>query len=186
MYPLPDLRTARTHIRLPREDDAERLLAYRLGNRAHLAPWEPERDEGYFSLEGCERAIAEQIAAAHADRAYPLLALDPDERAVVASFTFSNVARGIFQACHLGYGVAAEQQGKGVMFEVLQAGLSWAFEDLRMHRVMANYMPENQRSERLLQRLGFEREGYARSYLKIAGAWRDHVLTALLHPDARG
>ncbi|KGI78908.1 GNAT family N-acetyltransferase [Oleiagrimonas soli] len=186
MIPLPDLRTERTHIRLPREDDAERLLAYRRDNRAHLAPWEPERDDGYYTLEVCERAIVEHIEAAHADRAYPLLVLSPDDSVILATFTFANVVRGIFQACHLGYGIAADRQGEGLMHEALQAGLVWAFDDLRMHRVMANYLPDNERSERLLQRLGFEREGYARSYLKIAGAWRDHVLTALLHPDARG
>ena len=39
-----------------------------------------------------------------------------------------------------------------------------------------------ERSGRLLERLGFEREGYARRYLCIAGAWEDHVLTALVRP----
>jgi ribosomal-protein-alanine N-acetyltransferase len=58
---------------------------------------------------------------------------------------------------------------------------------LRLHRVQANHLPENQRSARLLQRLGFRVEGLAREYLYINGAWRDHVLTALTYPqfDAR-
>jgi ribosomal-protein-alanine N-acetyltransferase len=53
---------------------------------------------------------------------------------------------------------------------------------LRLHRVMANYVPENERSARVLEKLGFEKEGYARSCLKIAGKWRDHILTAKLNP----
>jgi ribosomal-protein-alanine N-acetyltransferase len=44
---------------------------------------------------------------------------------------------------------------------------------------MANYMPANERSGKLLKRLGFTVEGYARDYLFIAGAWQDHVLTSL-------
>ena len=52
---------------------------------------------------------------------------------------------------------------------------------LRLHRVQANHLPENQRSARLLQRLGFRVEGLAREYLYINGAWRDHVLTALTY-----
>ena len=48
-----------------------------------------------------------------------------------------------------------------------------------IHRIMANYMPHNQRSGGLLARLGFEKEGYAKDYLLIDGQWRDHVLTAL-------
>ncbi|EFE23404.1 hypothetical protein EDWATA_01566, partial [Edwardsiella tarda ATCC 23685] len=46
-----------------------------------------------------------------------------------------------------------------------------------------NYMPHNQRSGALLQRLGFEKEGYAKNYLLINGKWQDHVLTALTTPD---
>jgi [ribosomal protein S5]-alanine N-acetyltransferase len=43
-------------------------------------------------------------------------------------------------------------------------------------------MPANTRSARLLERLGFEREGMARAYLKIADKWEDHVLTARINP----
>ena len=57
------------------------------------------------------------------------------------------------------------------------------FHALKLHRIMANYMPTNVRSARLLRRLGFVPEGFARDYLFIAGAWQDHVLTALTHPD---
>ena len=48
---------------------------------------------------------------------------------------------------------------------------------------MANYMPINERSGRLLRSLGFQVEGYARDYLYVGGAWRDHVLTALTNPN---
>jgi len=68
------------------------------------------------------------------------------------------------------------------MSEALRAGDGFAFEELRLHRIMANYRPENERSARLLERLGFVREGIARDYLFVDGAWRDHVLTSLTHP----
>ena len=74
--------------------------------------------------------------------------------------------------------VALRRQGQGLMQEVLETALPWAFHKLDMHRVMANYMPRNERSGRLLERLGFEREGYAKRYLQIAGVWEDHVLTS--------
>ncbi|MGL4717164.1 MAG: 30S ribosomal protein S5 alanine N-acetyltransferase, partial [Aeromonas sp.] len=44
------------------------------------------------------------------------------------------------------------------------------------------YMPANQRSGALLERLGFEREGFARAYLLINGRWEDHILTSLINP----
>ncbi len=67
------------------------------------------------------------------------------------------------------------------MREAFEAGLAWAFGELGLHRVMANYLPRNERNARLLDRLGFEREGYAGHYLQIARQWKDHVLTAKIH-----
>jgi [ribosomal protein S5]-alanine N-acetyltransferase len=180
---LPHLQTPRTHIRLATEADAPLLLQYRLENHAHLAPWEPLRASEYFTLAHCMRTIVEGRAHAVHDRGYPLFAFDVDERNILATFTFANIVRGAFQACHLGYGVAACMQGQGLMLEILRPGIGWAFGELGLHRVMANYLPRNERSAKLLAKLGFEREGYAKRYLQIAGVWEDHILTALVRPD---
>jgi [ribosomal protein S5]-alanine N-acetyltransferase len=180
---LPLLQTPRTHIRLADGADAPRLLRYRLENQSHLSPWEPLRESEYYTLAHCERTIAEGRAHAYQDRGYPLLAFDRDEQDILATFTFANIVRGAFQACHLGYGVAARMQGHGLMLEILRPGLAWAFNELGLHRVMANYLPRNVRSAKLLAQLGFEREGYAKRYLQIAGVWEDHILTALVRSD---
>lgn len=101
---------------------------------------------------------------------------------MLAGCNFTNIVRGIFQACHLGYSVDHAWQGQGLMQEVVQAGIAYMFDTQGLHRIMANHMPSNVRSEKLLRTLGFEREGYARAYLKIAGEWQDHVLNALVNP----
>jgi ribosomal-protein-alanine N-acetyltransferase len=177
------LQTGRTCIRLPEPSDAAKLLRFRVENRAHLAPWEPLREDSYYTLEHCGQAIIDGQEAARLDRGYPFLVFSSDGEDVLATFTLANVVRGAFQACLLGYGVSAGQQGRGLMHEALEAGLAWAFDELDLHRVMANYLPHNERSARLLERLGFEREGYARDYLQIAGQWQDHVLTAKIRRD---
>jgi [ribosomal protein S5]-alanine N-acetyltransferase len=181
---LPYLQTPRTRIRLADAADASRLLHYRVENKAHLSPWEPLRESEYYTLAHCVKSIADGHSHASQDRGYPLIAFDPDEQQILATFTFANIVRGVFQACHLGYGVAAHMQGQGLMREILQAGIEWAFGELDLHRVMANYLPGNERSAKLLEQLGFEREGYAKRYLQIAGVWQDHILTALVRPDA--
>jgi len=84
--------------------------------------------------------------------------------------------------CEVGYVGDVLTAGRGLMREALEATLDHAFHELRLHRVMANYRPENARSANLLARLGFVREGYARDYLFIDGAWRDHVLTSRTNP----
>lgn len=178
----PLLLAARCRLRLAGVADAPALCRYRVENRAHLAPWEPLRDEAFYTLQHAERTLADAAEAIRQDRGYPWLVLDRDGDAILATFTFANVVRGPFQACHLGYGIAARAQGQGLMHEALQAGLAWAFDELGLHRVMANYLPRNERSARLLARLGFEREGYAKRYLQIAGVWEDHILATRIRP----
>jgi [ribosomal protein S5]-alanine N-acetyltransferase len=175
---LQPLVTRRALVRLAESGDAVRLRRYRVENREHLAPWEPWREAAYYELEHCVQTLADARAAVRLDRAYPMLALDLAGEEILACFTFANVVRGAFQACHLGYSIAAKRQGQGLMHEALEAALPWAFQQLELHRVMANYMPRNERSGRLLERLGFEREGYARQYLQIDGVWEDHILTS--------
>jgi ribosomal-protein-alanine N-acetyltransferase len=180
---LHPITTARTLIRLADATDASRLLRYREENRAHLAAWEPLRDNAYYTMAHCLQTLAESREVVRLDRAYPFVVLDLSGAEIVACLTFANVVRGAFQACHLGYSIAAQRQGKGLMHEALSAALQWAFDELALHRVMANYMPRNQRSADLLQRLGFEQEGYAKRYLQIAGEWEDHVLTSRIRDD---
>ena len=67
------------------------------------------------------------------------------------------------------------------MFEALSLTNAYMFADLGLHRIMAGYLPHNDRSGKLLDRLGFEKEGLARKYLKINGRWEDHVLTSLIN-----
>ncbi len=85
-------------------------------------------------------------------------------------------------ACHMGYSVDQKYEGKGVMKALCQNVINYAFEELSLNRVMANYMPRNHRSAKLLQSLGFCIEGEVKRYLQINGVWEDHVLTSLLNP----
>jgi ribosomal-protein-alanine N-acetyltransferase len=95
----------------------------------------------------------------------------------------NGIVRGVAWYCNLGYGLAENRQGRGIMREALQLAIQYGFKDLNLHRIQANYMPHNRRSGGLLRRLGFTVEGYARDYLYLNGAWEDHVLTSLTNPN---
>ncbi|MDD2869178.1 GNAT family N-acetyltransferase [Neomegalonema sp.] len=179
----PIFATERAWIRPVCGADAERLRAYHLANRAHLAPWEPERPEGFHDPEAWRARAALQAENIRQGSGYHFLAGLHGSGEILALCAFSNVARGAFLACHLGYSIDGAHQGRGLMSEILSALIPHVFQDCGLHRIMAAHLPENERSARLLARLGFEREGHARAYLKIAGRWRDHVLTARIAPD---
>jgi [ribosomal protein S5]-alanine N-acetyltransferase len=182
MTGLPRLDTARTIVTLLQPEHAPLLLRYQLDNRDHLAPWEGVRDEWFFSIDTAQQRIDNAVRAFEEDRGVTLAALDRAGGDIVALCGFSNIVRGLFQACHMGYSVARRHEGQGLMREVAEAGIGYMFDVAGLHRIMANYMPANTRSARLLERLGFEREGMARAYLKIAEKWEDHVLTARINP----
>ena len=153
---------------------------YENANREHLAPWEPLRDPGYFSVDNARARTLLQVASMDEGEALLLLLLDPDDGEVLGRCSYTNIVRGVFQACHLGFSLAAAAQGRGLMARALRVANRYCFEQLGLHRIMASHLPRNARSERLLESLGFEKEGYARAYLKIAGVWEDHVLRALV------
>ncbi|MEL7541919.1 MAG: ribosomal protein S5-alanine N-acetyltransferase [Pseudomonadota bacterium] len=161
------------------------LRTYYLDNAEHLDPWEPGRSVD-FHTRSAWRARLLAVAEDHkAGRALKLVIRAREGGGVLGVCNYSNIIRGSFQACHLGYSLAQSAQGKGLMFEALEASLHHVFTKLNLHRVMANYIPENERSGRLLARLGFEKEGVAKDYLHINGVWRDHVLTSKINPMFR-
>ncbi|NMH64163.1 ribosomal protein S5-alanine N-acetyltransferase [Shewanella salipaludis] len=174
--------TSRTRLEIQAPAAAPLLLSYHRENRQHLAPWEPVRGEDYLTLGHWQQASAAAQAGFDDGSDYKFVALNKARTDIIGMANFTCVSRGAFQACFLGYSIAHKYQGQGLMQEILTAGLDYVFNEVGLHRVMANYMPDNERSAALLARLGFEREGYAKSYLKIAGSWQDHVLTSKVNP----
>ena len=163
---------------------AEAIVNFYIDNTAHLRCWEPEKSEDFYDLSLWRARLAMREKEMSRDQALYLVAMDDCEQYVIGLCTLSNISRGAFQACYLGYSIDQKFEGKGLMSQLVSQALKCAFLDLNLHRVMANYIPSNTRSAALLKRLGFEEEGYAKKYLKINGQWEDHVLTSLAAESA--
>lgn len=170
-------------IKIIDQSDAQRLYDFYHDNRLHLIPWEPERPESFYTFAYWDEQIRARDVEMLAGRAVFFIAVN-DEGKMIASCNLTNIVHGVFQAGYLGYAVAREYEGKGVMKSLCQHVIHHAFDELKLNRIMANYLPRNERSGWLLESLGFEREGYAKRYLKIHGRWQDHVLMALVNPNS--
>jgi len=162
---------------------AGRMATYMERNIDRFAPSMPAPGPG-FPSEAYHRGLIDRWLTEWAQGTSARLVLfegDEDGR-VVGNVSYTGIVRGPVQACFLGYMLERDLEGKGVMHEALRRSIEWIFGEVGLHRIMANHLPENERSGKLLRRLGFQVEGRARAYLKLDGVWKDHVLTALVNP----
>lgn len=176
----PRLKTERGVLKILSLDEAPLLHDYVCQNRKFFNEWEPSRHESYYELETSKQRIRQCRKDFLQHQAFAFFFLNPEESKILGYCNFSNLVQGVFHACYLGYSLAEAEQKKGLMHEALTAGIEYMQKEQNISRIMANYMPKNSASGAVLKRLGFTEEGRAKDYLKIAGKWEDHILTALV------
>lgn len=179
------LQTERLLLSVPPPEHAEHVLAYYEANRAHLDRWDPPRPKGFYTLPFWrERLALHQDGATKRLRFkfFVRLREEPDGP-VVGSCSLDNLVWGPLMACTMGYAVDHRYEGRGFTREAAAEVVRFGFEEVGLHRITAGYVPTNERSARVLEHLGFAVEGFARRYLYVGGAWRDHVLTGKVNPN---
>jgi [ribosomal protein S5]-alanine N-acetyltransferase len=161
-------------------EDAPALLELRVRNRVFLEPWEPVRDESWYTLAAQRADIASGIEGARADRRRVLGIFDPE---LVGRIALNEVIRGVFGNAYLGYFVDEAVNGRGYATEAVRQVVRFAFVDMGLHRVQAAVVPGNEASVRVLEKAGFREEGYAERYLCINGVWEDHRIFAITREE---
>lgn len=180
---IPFLKTDRTSLTLLQVQDALLMQLYYVENWRYLKPWEPKRNDDHFSLQGWQKILLRYNQSFKQGRTANFAALNLAQNEVIGVANFSSIVHGPAKFCNLGYSIAEKYQGQGLMYEILQKLIPYMMESYDLHRIHANHMPHNERSAKLLKRLGFEKEGYARDFLQIDGKWQDHVLNAYIRPN---
>lgn len=178
------LETQRLVLRQPRADDFEAWAQLRGESADFLQPFEPSWTPNELSRSSWRFRMRRMEAEVASGRALPwFLFLRDEPDILVGGLTISNIRRRVAQAGSLGYWMGARYAAKGFMSEAVNAAAICAFKDHDLHRIEAATVPENEASRTVLERCGFHHEGVARSYLRIAGNWRDHHLYARLAGD---
>jgi ribosomal-protein-alanine N-acetyltransferase len=171
------------YLRPAKSGDFEQWRMLRSASRSFLTPWEPSWPLDDLTRPAFQRRLARQDHERAEDQSYGYLIFRTNDDALLGGMTLGNVRRGVAQCATLGYWMGEKHAGQGFMTKAVRAMLRHAFLEMHLHRVEAACAPGNDRSRRLLENLGFEREGFARSYLLIDGAWQDHLLFAMLDRD---
>ncbi len=172
--------TATAVTRLLSIDDAAVLTRLVTDNRVNHAPWEPLRDPDFYTVDGQRAVIAAQLDRYDFGLTLPHVILDEGGE-VTGRITLDGITRGAFQSCTIGYWVALENNGRGLATAAVARMVTIAFDDLGLHRIEAGTLVDNVRSQRVLAKNGFIQYGRAPQFLKIAGAWQDHLLFQLLN-----
>ncbi|MFV2091737.1 MAG: GNAT family N-acetyltransferase, partial [Hyphomicrobiales bacterium] len=170
-------------LRAPAATDHGSWAELRAKSRDFLTPWEPFWSQDDLSRSAFKRRLRRYHRDIRDDRAYPFFIFRSVDKQIVGGVTISNIRRAVAQTCSIGYWVGEPFAGQGHMSAAVRALVPFAFGQLGLHRIEAACLPHNQPSIGLLTKMGFEREGYARRYLKINGKWQDHILFARLADD---
>jgi len=181
--PSPALKGTRVMLRLPEPADYREWAALRSSSRSFLEPWEPRWAPDELDRGAWRQRLARYQEDYAAGSATPFFIFSSDNGALIGGITLGNIRYGVAQTGHVGYWIGERYAGQGLMLDALDLLLSHAFETLRLHRIEAACIPDNQRSLRLLEKAGFRREGLLRAYLRINGIWQDHYLYALVAGD---
>ncbi len=131
----------------------------------------------FFTRAFQERRLEVEMEMMRDDRLIRFFLFHRDDEGygkIIGDIGFSNIIRGALQSCFLGYKIDRAATRQGLVTEALQAAIPWMFTYGKLHRIEANIMPRNAASIRVVEKLGFSREGFSPKYLKINGNWEDH------------
>ncbi|KQW82568.1 GNAT family N-acetyltransferase [Brevundimonas sp. Root1279] len=172
-------------LRPPRASDHEAWAGLRQASYRYLQPWEPTWPEDDLTRAAFRRRLSIYAREMEAGNAWPFFIFAEGDQSLLGAITLSNVRRGVAESGTLGYWIGQGHAGQGHATAAVRAMVEYAFDELALHRVEAACVPSNTASRRVLEKAGFAHEGRARAYLKINGAWADHLLFGIVN-DAVG
>jgi ribosomal-protein-alanine N-acetyltransferase len=173
-------------LRTPVLSDYTQWTKLREESRAFLAPWEPIWPGDDLTKLAFRRRLRRYQREIRNGTGYPYFVFSSDGETLLGGLTLAQIQRGVTQSAVIGYWMGVRYAGKGLMTSGVRAVVGFSFETLHLNRLEAACLPRNTASIRLLEKVGFTREGYARKYLCIDGRWQDHVLYGLVRDDPRG
>ena len=173
------------HLRLAvlRKSEAPRACEYFIRNKDFHKQFSQTHADDYFTVPVQKKYLAYDCDSFLEGSLVPLWITEKGSDKLIGRVSYFNFAYGGMMSCAVGYHLDKDYEGKGIMSEALKSSLAFVFDEYKMHRVEAFILPENERSIKLVQRVGFTYEGYRKSYMHINGKYRDHEAFYILEDD---
>lgn len=175
-----DLTGKKVSIRFLEDADAESLLDLHLRNGEFFQKYSPTFDDDFYTLESKREYISKSIKQREEDKKYSFGIYLNDNGQLVGDVSLYHIFRGSLQRCFIGYSLDRQYNGRGYATEAVSLAVEFAFNELKLHRVDAGVMLSNTASMRVLEKVGFHREGIEQKGVKINGQWEDHQIFAII------
>jgi ribosomal-protein-alanine N-acetyltransferase len=175
------LNTKRLKLIIPKKDYAQAILEYYLRNDAHLNQYSGANYKA-LTVEKIENRILKQTEEfkEQTEAVFYIHIRNKPEK-IIGTVSFYDIFKDDLQLAFIGYSIDKDFEGQGYMTEATNAAIEFIFKEWNIHKIMASYMPRNQRSANLVKRLGFVVEGYAREESFINEVWEDAIQASLLN-----
>ena len=168
-------------LRILDKNYASLILSFYYKNREEFEQYEIDKPLNFYTLEFQEKLIAaEYDGFLHGNyvRFYMFDKNIPDK--IIGTISFSDMKRNAFFSCQIGYKIDSNYVNQGYGFKMLSNSIKIMEKECHMHRIGAYILPGNQPSIKLVEKVGFELEGIARSYVLMNNKWIDHLSYAYI------
>lgn len=169
------------HLRPFTIDDAQSLLNLQKENRDFFEQFAMTRSSEFYTIEGQLKRIKEADEYVKQDQDYYFGVFENDEDKLIGTINLFYIIRGSSQSAVIGYFLDEKYNGRGLTTEATKLIVTYAFDELKLHRIEAGVQPHNIGSIRVLEKAGFHKEGMARKNLKVNGKWKDHQVLAMIN-----
>jgi ribosomal-protein-alanine N-acetyltransferase len=176
------IKTLRLLLKSPQEVTGAAVCDYYVRNREFLREFSAEREESFYTVDYQDEMLNNQVQDWDLQtgcRFYICRKDVPDQ--VIGTIALSNIVKGAFWSCFLGYQLDQDHINQGYMTEATNAVVQFAFDELHLHRIEGNIMPKNTASRAVVEKCHFALEGISKKYLKINGVWEDHIHYVILN-----
>jgi ribosomal-protein-alanine N-acetyltransferase len=181
--PIPTLTSGSIGIRPIRLRDARAVERELVEGRAWMREWEATSPRGSvgFDTRGSIRALQQN---ARNGQGLPFIIEVDGELA--GQLNVTSISYGSLSSATIGYWIAERFAGRNATPTAVALATDHCFQALGLHRMEICIRPENAKSLRVVEKLGFRYEGLKRRYIHINGDWRDHYCFALVAEEVPG
>ncbi len=163
---------------------AEALADYYTRNRAFFVQYEPTFLDIFYTADYQRKSLENEMKnMENSASLYYYFYLKEDPDTIIGTISFSRLRKEPYRSTIFGYNLDEKMQGHGYCTEACKACIDHVLNNYNVHRIDARAMVTNEKSQKVLERLGFMKEGTERQSIRIGGKFRDHYTYGFINED---